>query len=304
MNFKGRDIISIRDLKKDEINYILDVAQKSGHGYEDIAKGKILATLFFEPSTRTRLSFEAAMHKIGGSVIGFSDSVNTSVVKGESLRDTLKIVDGYADVIVIRHPQAGSAKEAADVCSVPVINGGDGANEHPTQTLVDLYTIRDVFGKIDDVNIAFVGDLKFGRTVHSLAYALSLFKTKMNFVSPDSLRMPEKYVHELRSKSISVIETTLLDDVIKDIDVLYVTRIQKERFMNPAEYNKVRGYYKLSKDILKKANPALKILHPLPRVDELNLDLDEAEQSIYFKQAHNGIPIRKALLGLLLGLKK
>ncbi|OIO65038.1 aspartate carbamoyltransferase [Candidatus Woesearchaeota archaeon CG_4_10_14_0_2_um_filter_57_5] len=302
MAWNHKDLISIKDLDKQDILHILDVAKRMGPGYTPVADGKILATLFFEPSTRTRLSFEAAMHRLGGNVIGFADSSNTSVAKGETLSDTIRIVDGYADIIVIRHPREGSAKTAAEAASIPVVNGGDGINEHPTQTLLDLYTIQETFGKFDGLTVAFVGDLKFGRTVHSLSYALSHFDTKLCFVAPESLRMPEHYVSMLQRKGIEVTETADLKSVLPIADVLYVTRIQKERFMKPEDYDKVKGYYRLGKEILQDAKEGMKILHPLPRVDEINLELDEAEQSIYFKQAHNGIPVRKALLAMLLGL--
>jgi aspartate carbamoyltransferase catalytic subunit len=297
-SFKGRDIISIKDFSQEEIIYILETAKKFEKGETPLLQGKILATLFFEPSTRTRLSFESAMCGLGGKVIGFADPNVSSAKKGESLHDGIKVIDGYCDVIVIRHPEAGSAAEAANAAKVPVINGGDGPNQHPTQTFLDLYTIKKNKGKISGLNIGFVGDLKYGRTVHSLAYALNKFKCKLFFISPESLKMPEKYLNELNSEYVE--EKDLLK-VLPEIDVLYVTRIQKERFPSQAAYNKVKNAYILDSSILRHAKKDLKIMHPLPRVNEIKTDLDDFPGSIYFQQAHNGVIVRKALLSLVLG---
>ncbi len=301
MNFRNRDILSIRDFSRQELLHLLSTADMLEKNIiHSNLHGKIMVSAFFEPSTRTRLSFESAMHRLGGSVVGFSEPSATSLSKGETMQDTIKILDGYGDIIVMRHPEAGSVQNAAELAVHPVINAGDGANEHPTQTFVDLYTIMKAFGTLENLNVGFVGDLKYGRTVHSLAYALSHFGTKMFFIANKSLRMPENHLKELEGLRVGFVEH---DDfsAIGDLDVLYVTRIQKERFLDPAEYAKVKGTYKLDKTFLKLAKPQLRILHPLPRVDELDPDLDKEPQSLYFEQAKNGIPVRMALLGLVLG---
>jgi aspartate carbamoyltransferase catalytic subunit len=302
MNFKGRDIISIRDFSKDELLYVLKIAKKMDKNpFQNLLKGKILATLFFEPSTRTRLSFETSMNRLGGSVIGFAESGVSSVKKGETLWDTIKTVDQYADIIVQRHPIEGAARLAAESAEIPVINAGDGANQHPTQTLLDLYTIQKNKGKVEGLTIGFVGDLKYGRTVHSLAVALTHFKATMYFISPEALKMPQSYLDELDEKKIKYFETESLTNVAKNIDVLYVTRIQKERFPDPMEYEKYKNVYQLDKSTLKHCKKDVKIMHPLPRVGEINPDMDETPNAIYFQQAGNGIPVRKALLALVLG---
>ncbi len=305
MNFKGRNILAIKDFSKEELLYVLDTAEQidsNRETYMNKAAGKIAATLFFEPSTRTRRSFQAAMQRLGGSIIGFSSVSTSSMKKGESLPDTIKIVSGYSDVIVMRHPEEGSVAEASKSSSVPVINAGDGANEHPTQTMLDLYTIRKELGTLEGLKMGFVGDLKYGRTVHSLVVALSHFKPEFYFVSHSSLKMPDKYLDELREKGITYHEETDLLKVSKELDILYVTRIQKERFVDPGEYDKVKDIYKLGKSIGDHLKKEARILHPLPRVDEMDPELDNLPQSIYFKQAHNGIPVRMALLGLVLGV--
>src|SRR3989338_1312987 len=302
-----KHIISIRDYSKDDLMRIIDRARSmetERHRYGKLLDGKIIGTLFFEPSTRTRLSFEAAAHRLGASVIGFADPTITSVSKGETLKDTIKILNGYADILVMRHPQAGSAAEAASVSVVPLINGGDGTNEHPTQTMVDLYSIHKNLGKLDGLSIGFVGDLKFGRTVHSLSFALSLFNIKLYFISPDSLRMPGKYLKELDEKKIFYEQTDDLEKIMHQLDVLYVTRVQKERFLDPKDYEHVKGSYVINKAMIAKGKKTLKILHPLPRVDELHHELDDLPQSIYFQQAHNGIPVRMALLSMVSGALK
>ncbi len=306
MGWVGRDVVSIKDFSKEELIEVLDRAaeiEKDKQKFSQALKGKIMASLFFEPSTRTRLSFEAAMHRLGGSVIGFSEASMTSLAKGETFEDTIRIIDGYCDVIAIRHPEIGSAKKAADISTNPVINAGDGAHEHPTQTFGDLYTIRKSFGKLDNLTIGFLGDLKYGRTVHSLAYALSHFNAKIYFISPKSLRMPEDDLKELNERNIEYHHEEDLLKVSRELDILYVTRIQKERFLNPEDYNKVKGVYKLDPSFLKHTKPQLKILHPLPRIDEINPQLDKAKQSIYFEQAHNGVPVRMALLHMIMGEK-
>lgn len=306
MNFKGRDIISIRDFSKAELLHILDVAGKiEKNPNSELLRGKIMASLFFEPSTRTRLSFYAAMKQLGGDALGFSTTTSTSIKKGESLFDTIKMVDQYADVIVIRHPGEGAARLAAEAASKPVINAGDGANQHPTQTMLDLYTIQKEKGKIDNITIGFCGDLKYGRTVHSLAVALMQFSSiTMYFIAPASLQMPEEYLKELKQKKIRFTQAEKLEDAVPKLDVLYMTRIQKERFPDPLEYKKVKGVYRIGLEILDKAKKGMKIMHPLPRVDEIKPELDKTPNAAYFQQAGNGVHVRKALLALVLGKVK
>jgi aspartate carbamoyltransferase catalytic subunit len=303
LGFKGRDIISIEDFSREEINYILNrgramepFAAKSS----DMLKGKILATLFFEPSTRTRLSFEAAMLKLGGSTIGFAEAEIASVRKGENLADTIRTVENYADIIALRHPLEGAAKLAAEFSKVPILNAGSGAEEHPTQALMDLYTMQKEKGKIDGLKIALIGDLRYGRTVHSLAYALSLYNIELYLISPESLRMRREVIRAIKNK-ISITEDTNLEKIIPQIDVLYVTRIQKERFPDPAEYAKVKGVYRIDLETLKNAKKDMIILHPLPRVGEIANEVDSQPQARYFQQVWNGIVVRMALLALVLG---
>lgn len=302
--FKGRDIVSIKELSKEEMDIIFEVAREmipiaKGERKNNLLEGKILATLFFEPSTRTRLSFESAMNRLGGSVIGFSNPSATSISKGETLADTVRVMDSYSDVIVIRHPYEGSARLAAEFAKNPVINAGDGAGQHPTQTLLDLFTIHQEFGEIEGLNVALIGDLKYGRTVHSLAYALSYLGANIYLVSPELLRMPSHIIRELKEKPM---ETDKIEDVIEDVDVLYVTRIQKERFPDPTEYKKVAGSYRITPELLKKAKDRAIVMHPLPRVDEIESDVDYTKHARYFQQAFNGVPVRMALLALVLGV--
>jgi len=306
LEFQGRDIISIEDFTREEINYILEIshameplAQKGS----DMLKGKILATLFFEPSTRTRLSFEAAMLKLGGSTIGFAEPEIASVKKGENLADTVRTVENYADAIALRHPLEGAAKLAAEFSKVPIINAGSGAEEHPTQALIDLYTIQKERGKIDGLKIALIGDLRYGRTVHSLAYALGIYNIELYLISPESLRMRQEVIRTIQNK-IPITEDTNLEKIIPQIDVLYVTRIQKERFPDLAEYAKVKGTYKIELKTLKNAKKDMIILHPLPRVDEIATEVDSTPQARYFQQVWNGIVVRMALLALVLGAVK
>ena len=303
MEFKGRDIISIKDFSREEIDYIL----KTASAMEPIAKnrstmlqGKILATLFYEPSTRTRLSFESAMHRLGGTSIGFAEAEIASVKKGENLADTMRVVENYADVIALRHPLEGAARLAAEFAQAPVINAGSGAEEHPTQALLDLYTMKKELGKIDGLNIALLGDLRFGRTVHSLAYALSLYDVKLHFISPELLGMRREVLDTI-SERIKVVETSNLDEALPKLDVLYATRIQKERFPDAAEYAKVKGSYKIDVETLKKAKKDMILLHPLPRVDEISFEVDSTAHARYFQQVWNGIVTRMALLALILG---
>ena len=304
MNFKGRDIISVRDFSKSDLLYILKIAKEMEKEKPKLLDGKILATLFFEPSTRTRLSFESAMFRLGGKVLGFSDEKVTSVKKGETVWDTIKMAERYSDVIVIRSPVEGSARLAAEATSIPVINGGDGANQHPTQMLLDLYTIQKTKKKIEGLKIGFLGDLKYGRTVHSLAIALSFWKVEMYFIAPDALQMPEHYIKELREKGIKCHKTSDVFEVSQKLDILYVTRIQQERFSDPLEYEKYKNAYRLDITLLDHIKKDLKIMHPLPRVGEINAELDDTEHAIYFEQAANGVAVRKALLALVLGKEK
>jgi len=302
-NFANRDIVSIRDFTREEIDYILEKAEtmeplaKSG---SDMLHGRILATLFFEPSTRTRLSFEAAMHKLGGGIIGFAEPEAASIKKGETLADTVRVVENYSDVIVLRHPLEGAARFAAEYASIPVMNAGSGAEEHPTQAFLDLYTIKKEKGTIDGLNVAFVGDLRYGRTVHSLAYGLSNYDVKLHLISPSLLRMRRETLDEIKDK-IEVVDDTDLDEAIAELDVLYVTRIQKERFPDLGEYQKVSGSYMITIDILKRAKEDSIVLHPLPRVDEITTEVDMTPHAKYFNQVWNGVIVRMALLGLVLG---
>ena len=303
MGWTGRDVISVKDFSKEEILELLDKAgefEKNREKFSQLLQGKVIATLFFEPSTRTRLSFEAAVNYLGGGVIGFSEPTMTSITKGETFEDTIRVVDGYCDLIVIRHPERGSAKKAADLAKKPVVNGGDGTHEHPTQTFFDLYTIRKNCHDLHNLNVGFLGDLKNGRTVHSLSYALSHFSPTLYFISPKSLKLPDEYMNELKKKGVTCYEEEDLLKVSNKLDVLYVTRIQKERFLSPEEYHSVKGIYQLDSSFLKHTKPSLKIMHPLPRVDEINPQLDKAKQSIYFQQAHNALPVRAALLAMIL----
>ena len=270
---------------------------KSG---SDMLRGKIMATLFFEPSTRTRLSFETAMYKLGGSVIGFSQPEASSVKKGENLADTVRVVEKYADVIVLRHPAEGAARFVAEYVKIPIINAGSGAEEHPTQALLDLYTIMKEKKRIDGLNIALMGDLRYGRTTHSLAYALSLYDVKLFLVSPDLLRMRKEVLEDISAR-IEVSEHSNIEEVLPELDVLYVTRIQRERFPDPAEYAKVKGSYVIDLNVLRKARSDLIILHPLPRVDEVTFDVDSTPFARYFQQVANGLVVRMALLALILG---
>jgi aspartate carbamoyltransferase catalytic subunit len=299
MVFDQKNIISISDFSKDDIEYILRLSEKM----EPIARskkqsnalsGKILGMLFYEPSTRTRLSFEAAMKRLGGNTIGFAEANVSSATKGENLTDTVKIVAEYSDAIVIRHNMEGTARFASSVVDVPVINAGDGAGQHPTQTLLDLYSMKRLLGRIDDLHVALIGDLKYGRTVHSLAYALAMFDVKMSFVSPPELEMPRGIVHDLNKVGVSVNETNDIHSVLEDTDVLYVTRIQKERFPDPEEYAKIKGAYMINKALLEDSD--LIVMHPLPRVDEISYDVDNTKYGKYFEQAFYGVPVRMALL--------
>jgi aspartate carbamoyltransferase catalytic subunit len=304
LGLKGRDIVSVTDFTKDEVETILKTAKKLeplAREGSSLLKGKVLATLFFEPSTRTRLSFETAMIRLGGSVIGFAEPGSTSIAKGETLADTVRVVENYADVLVVRHPLEGSSRLAADYATIPVINAGAGSEEHPTQAFLDLYTIWRELGKVDELNIALVGDLKYGRTVHSLAYLLSKYKVNLFFVSSPTLRIREEVSGDLRKLGIRFEEKTDLKEVLPTIDVLYLTRIQKERFPDLTEYEKVKRYYRITTDILREAKSNMIILHPLPRLDEIDTAVDSTPHARYFKQVFYGVVTRMALLALVLG---
>ncbi len=299
-----KSLISIRDFSKDEILHILDVAKEFEKNHEqNFLAGKVIACLFFEPSTRTRLSFEAAVNRLGARVIGFPDSRNTSVTKGETLEDTIKIVSNYVDMIVMRHPVEGAAAIAAGVSPVPVVNAGDGSNQHPTQTLLDMYSIRQTQSKLDGLTINMVGDLKYGRTVHSLSEAMSDFSPSYIFTAPDELKMPHKYLKELEEKHIPYEETESLEKHLDDCDILYMTRIQQERFPSKEDYDRVKDVYELTASMLGNVKPNMKILHPLPRITEIARDVDDTPYAYYFEQARNGMYVRMAVISYLLGYR-
>ena len=300
-SFGGRDILSINDFLRDEMDYLFEIADSMAPLVEKRSKlleEKILATLFFEPSTRTRLSFESAMLRLGGRCIGFHEPKGTSVEKGENLADTIRVVESYADLIVIRHPLEGAARLAADFAGIPVINAGSGSGEHPTQALLDMYTIRKEMGRIDELEIGLLGDLKYGRTAHSLAYALSRYNVKIHFVSPELLRMREEVLRDIKDR-VKIYELDDLSKIIDRLDVLYITRIQRERFVDPAEYEKVKKSYRLSINDLESAKDQLVIMHPLPRVDEIDYKVDETSHAKYFKQVGYGVLVRMALIALI-----
>jgi aspartate carbamoyltransferase catalytic subunit len=300
-----KDLISITDYSKEDYLRILELAEEfEKNPNQKLLEGKVVASLFFEPSTRTRLSFETAINRLGGRIIGFSDAGSSSVSKGETLHDTTRMVSNYADLIVMRHPLEGSARYAAEVSEVPVINAGDGANQHPTQTLLDMYSILKTQGTLDNINICMVGDLKYGRTVHSLLMAMSEFeKPIFNFIAPEELAMPEEYKLFLKEKGIRYFEHTEINDNINHADIIYMTRVQKERFMDPIEYEKVKNVYILRNQMLKDTKPNMRILHPLPRVNEIHTDVDSNLKAYYFEQARNGVYTRQAIIAHILNLK-
>ena len=301
--FFGKSIISVRDLDKQKLESIFDATNKiidmDGDQRREIARGKTLGYLFFEPSTRTRLSFEAAMALLGGTSIGIADGLSSSIHKGETLGDTVKIISSYCDVLALRHSLDGSSRFAAEVSNKPVINAGSGTEEHPTQTIQDLFTIRKEKKKIDGLKIGIVGDLKYGRTVYSLLYGLSNYDVDVHLISPESLRIRSDSTYVIK-KELSYTESTTLDDYIDDLDVLYVTRIQKERFPDEEEYANVKDSYVIGLDMIKKMKDDAIILHPLPRVNEISTDVDKTKQAKYFEQAEYGKYTRAALLGLIL----
>jgi aspartate carbamoyltransferase catalytic subunit len=300
---KNRSLVSINDYSKEEIIQILDFAEEfEKNPRQDRLKGKVIASLFFEPSTRTRLSFESAVQQLSGSVIGFASADTSSVSKGESLKDTILTVSNYSDLIVMRHPVEGSARYASEVSPVPIINAGDGANQHPTQCLLDLYSIRKTQGTLDNLDITFVGDLKYGRTVHSLAIALCHFNARFHLVSPVELKLPSAVKRHIKEAKLQYEQYTSLNEVINVSDIIYMTRIQRERFPDPLEYEKVKNVYNLNNSMLANSKDNLRILHPLPRVNEISTDVDTNEKAYYFEQALNGVYVRQAILASILGL--
>jgi aspartate carbamoyltransferase catalytic subunit len=298
-----KSLVSIHDFSKEELLYIVDLAAAFEKECKPVLQEKVVATIFFEPSTRTRLSFETAANRLGARVVGFSDADNTSVSKGETLKDTIMMVSNYVDLIVMRHPKEGSARYASEVSRVPVINAGDGANQHPTQTLLDMYSIKKTQGRLDNLTITMAGDLKYGRTVHSLLQAMSQFNTRFKFIAPPELRMPDEYKQYLTEQGLSFTEHTDLAENIDDADILYMTRVQRERFSDLIEYERVKNVYVLKNSLLKDTKPNMRILHPLPRVNEISTDVDNNPKAYYFEQARNGIFTRMAIIHYLLNGK-
>ena len=310
MNFQKKHIISIREFNREGLLKIIRLAEKmSEKTPESLLQGKILGTLFFEPSTRTRLSFESAMNRLGGSVVGFSDPKSSSTQKGETLDDTIRMINGYADIIVMRHPIEGSARYASEHSEIPIINAGDGANQHPTQTLLDLFSIEKTQDNIlskgkKTLKIGMIGDLRYGRTVHSLTIALSMFNCEFYFIAPEILRMPDDYLHIATDSGHKTHQLEHVENIIPELDILYSTRIQSERFFDQNEYNMVKNTYVLKPEMFKKVKSNFKILHPLPRIEEIDRNVDKLPYAYYFQQAANGIPVRQAILALVLGAIK
>ena len=304
ISLKDRSLISIYDYTPEEICHILDIAEDfEKNRLQNLLNGRVIASLFFEPSTRTRLSFETAIQLLGGNVVGFSSTAGTSLSKGESLKDTIMMVASYADLIVMRNPVDGSARYASEVSKVPIINAGDGSNQHPTQCLLDLYSIRKTQGTLENLEITMVGDLKYGRTVHSLVQAMCNFNAKFNFVSPVELKMPSTVIQYIKNAGLEYHEYTSLEEVIPQSDIIYMTRVQRERFPDPLEYEKVKNAYILRNEMLENSKPNCRILHPLPRVNEIHTDVDANPKAYYFQQAQNGLFVRQALIAAILGLK-
>jgi len=304
--FYGQDIISVRQFSRDNLNYIFGVADEMRAivkrvGSSDLLKGHVLACVFYEPSTRTSSSFIAAMSRLGGSVIPINEVRYSSVTKGESLPDTIRTLESYADVIVLRHPEVGASTVAAEYARKPIINAGDGVGEHPTQALLDLYTIQSELGRLDGLHVAMAGDLRYGRTVHSLARLLCLYDVQMTFISPEILRLPLDVMNEVKAQNKAVHETYDVHDVIADVDVLYVTRVQRERFADQAQFESVKDYYVITPELMERAKEQMIIMHPLPRVGEISYALDDDPRAAYFRQMENGMYIRMALLAAVLG---
>lgn len=301
---KNKSLVSITDYSKSDYLKILEIAAGfEKNSYQNLLDGKVIATLFFEPSTRTRLSFESAINRLGGRVIGFSDANTSSVTKGETLYDTIKVVSNYAELIVMRHPLEGSARYASELSKVPIINAGDGANQHPTQTLLDLYSIKKTQGTLENLNIFMVGDLKYGRTVHSLLMALSDFKANFYFISPDELKMPTEYKMHLDNLGLEYHESKDINDNILQADIIYMTRVQKERFSDPIEYERTKNAYVLKGEMLQGCKKTMRVMHPLPRVNEIDKEVDSGPFAYYFEQTENGVYIRQAIISLIMGLK-
>lgn len=299
---KGKSLVSINDLSREEILSLLDLAEEfSQNPRSPVLEGCVVATLFFEPSTRTRLSFESAVNQLGGRVLGFAEASSSSVAKGESLKDTILTVSNYVDLIVMRHPIEGTARYASEVAPVPIINAGDGANQHPTQTMLDLFSIRKTQGTLEGQTICMVGDLKYGRTVHSLLMAMSKFNTRFVFIAPPELQLPLEYKLYLDQLGLPYEEYASLADHIDDVDILYMTRVQRERFSDPVEYEMVKNVYVLHEEMLRNGKPTMRVLHPLPRVNEISTDVDSSPKAYYFEQARNGVYARMAIISSILG---
>jgi aspartate carbamoyltransferase catalytic subunit len=305
VKLRSKNLVSIDDLTTEEILTIIDRAKKMtptarSAKMSTLLQGRILATLFYEPSTRTRLSFESAMARLGGTTISVADVSSSSVAKGETLADTIRTVENYCDIIVLRHPQEGAARWAAEVARVPIVNAGDGSGHHPTQTLLDLMTIQESQGRLNNLNVAMLGDLRFGRTVHSLAYAITRFNDRIYCIAPEGLELPQEIAADLKARGKQVIQTRDLLGILPQLDVLYVTRIQKERFPSPADYARIAGSYRIDPALLEHAKPTLDVLHPLPRVDEIAPEVDQTKHARYFAQMFNGLLVRMAVLSMLL----
>ncbi|TVQ10466.1 MAG: aspartate carbamoyltransferase [Bacteroidetes bacterium] len=301
---KNKSLVSINDYTKEEQLHVLEVAKEfEANPVQTVLKDHVVASLFFEPSTRTRLSFESAINRLGGKIVGFSEASNTSVKKGESLRDTILTIANYSDLIVMRNPVEGSARFASEISPVPIINAGDGSNQHPTQTLLDLYSILQTQNTLDNLHVAFVGDLKYGRTVHSLVIALCNYNTTFHLVSPVELKLPSSVKMHIKEKNLAYHQYTNMEEVIPNSDILYMTRIQKERFSDPLEYERIKNSYNLHKDMLVDTRENFRILHPMPRVNEIHINVDEDPRAYYFQQALNGVYVRQALLSIMLGYR-
>ncbi len=301
---KNKSLVSINDYSKDEQLKILELAKEfEKNPVQNILQDHVIASLFFEPSTRTRLSFESAVNRLGGKIVGFSEASNTSVKKGESLRDTILTIANYSDLIVMRNPIEGSARFASEISPVPIINAGDGANQHPTQTLLDLYSILKTQGTLDNLNVAMVGDLKYGRTIHSLVIALCNFNTTFHLVSPVELKLPSSVKMHIKERKLTYHQYTDMEEVIPNADILYMTRIQRERFSDPLEYERIKNAYNLDVSMIKNTKEDFKVLHPLPRVNEININVDVNPKAYYFEQALNGVFVRQALIASILGIR-
>jgi aspartate carbamoyltransferase catalytic subunit len=301
---KNKSLVSINDYTKEEQLRVLEVAREfEKNPVQTILQDYVVASLFFEPSTRTRLSFESAVNRLGGKVIGFSEAGSTSVKKGESLRDTILTIANYSDLIVMRNPVEGSARFASEISPVPIINAGDGANQHPTQTLLDLYSIQKTQGTLDNLHVAFIGDLKYGRTVHSLVIALCNYNTTFHLVSPIELKLPSSVKMHIKEKNLTYHQYTDMEEVIPGADVLYMTRIQRERFSDPLEYERIKNSYNLHHEMIANTKENFRVLHPLPRVNEIDINVDASPKAYYFEQALNGVYVRQALMALILGLR-